>query len=116
MSYFQVTLPRAQRQERLLSDYGFVCRCQRCELEAAAALNCPPGGVDMMDDSDDGEEWEQQGEGYTPEYALWFLKNVCPRSGCGGTLAPPSTCADTMVCNYCGCIRTDAQFYAELSA
>ena len=26
MSYFPISLPRAERQHRLLSDYGFSCR------------------------------------------------------------------------------------------
>jgi len=115
MSYFQVTLPRAHRQARLLTDYGFVCACQRCQLEAAGARSCGASAMDA-DGSDDGEEWEQGGQGYTPEYALWFLKNVCPRSGCGGTLAPPSTVADVMECNFCGHLRTDAAFYADLES
>ena len=74
------------------------------------AVDSPAG----LSDDDDGEQWEQGGDGYSPEYALWFLKNVCPRPGCGGTLAPPSTDADVMECSYCGFMRTDAAFYAEL--
>ena len=27
MSYFPISLPRAERQQRLLSDYGFSCKC-----------------------------------------------------------------------------------------
>lgn len=47
-------------------------------------------------------------------YALWFLKFMCPEEGCGGSLAPPSPTADTMVCNYCGRVRTDKEFFEEL--
>ena len=117
MSYFQVTLSRSERQRRLLADYGFECHCSRCDVEAAAALCCPAAdGMDADGSDGDGEDWEQSGDGYSPEYALWFLKNVCPRSGCGGTLAPPTTEADTMECNFCGHLRTDAEFYRDLSA
>ena len=112
MSYFPVTLPRAQRQQRLLGDYGFACACARCELEGVAAAGAGGG----MAADEEGEAWEGQGEGYSAEYALWFLKNVCPLEGCGGTLAPPTTTADAMECNRCGCLRSDAQFYAELEA
>jgi SET and MYND domain-containing protein len=111
MSYFQVTLPRAQRQERLLRDYGFRCACPRCELEAAAALQ---SSGDAMDAESGEENWERGGDGYSAEYALWFLKNVCPREGCGGTLAPPSEVADCMECNRCAYLRSDAEFYALL--
>ena len=44
-------------------------------------------------------------------YALWFLKFLCPEEGCGGTLAPPHPAAETMECNYCGRLRSDAEFY-----
>ena len=47
-------------------------------------------------------------------YALWFVRNMCPVDGCGGTLAPPHTRADHMTCNYCGEKRTDEQFFAQL--
>ena len=65
---------------------------------------------------EEGEAWERMGDGYSAEYALWFLKNVCPLEGCGGTLAPPTTTADAMECNRCGCLRSDAEFYASLEA
>ena len=45
---------------------------------------------------DDAEQWEQGGEGYSVEYSLWMLKFLCPRDGCGGTLAPPNPTADVM--------------------
>ena len=35
--------------------------------------------------------------------------------GCGGTLAPPHTTADHMVCNYCGAKRTDEEFYEMIT-
>ena len=94
---------------------------------------------------DDAEHWEQGGEGYSVEYSLWMLKFLCQRDGCGGTLAPPNPTADVMEvrcacapaarargipavvltlwalparaqCNYCGCMRTDAEFYEHLQA
>ena len=65
--------------------------CDRCQVEAQSASGGGAMAVDAaagLSDDDDGEHWEQGGDGYSPEYALWFLKNVCPRPGCGGTLAP----------------------------
>ena len=33
MSYFPISLPRAERQLRLQADYGFACKCARpCKL------------------------------------------------------------------------------------
>ena len=83
--------------------------CRRLK-RGGAPVPIPPS------EEEEGEAWEGQGEGYSAEYALWFLKNVCPLEGCGGTLAPPTTTADAMECNRCGCLRSDAQFYAELEA
>ena len=86
-----------------------------------------------MEGAEDGAEaWEQGGEGYSVEYSLWMLKFLCPRLGCGGTLAPPNTTADVMEvrrsaalcrsgltrsqCNYSGALRTDDAFYAMLGS
>ena len=46
--------------------------------------------------SDSAEDWEQGGDGYNVEYSLWMLKFLCPKEGCGGTLAPPTTTAVVM--------------------
>ena len=48
------------------------------------------------DSSDGAEDWEQGGDGYSVEYSLWMLKFLCPKEGCGGTLAPPTTTAVVM--------------------
>lgn len=48
------------------------------------------------DSSDGAEGWEQGGDGYSVEYSLWMLKFLCPKDGCGGTLAPPNTTAIVM--------------------
>jgi len=75
-----------------------------------------------MDDEDDArlaglspEELERRSDRLPPEYAVWFARNVCPVSECGGTLAPPNETATHMTCNACGFRRTDAAFYASLT-
>ena len=78
--------------------------------------------LNAMDDEDDarlaGISPQELGGGsdrLPPEYAVWFARNVCPVSECGGTLAPPNETATHMTCNACGFRRTDAAFYASLT-
>lgn len=63
ISYFPISLGRAERNRRLLGDYGFVCTCTRCAQEGAA------GALGSGDDSD-GEAWEAGGDGYSAECVL----------------------------------------------
>ena len=49
------------------------------------------------------------------EYALWFMKNMCAEEDCGGTLAPPNPTATHCACNYCGRVRMDDAFFAQLA-
>jgi SET and MYND domain-containing protein len=77
--------------------------------------------TNAMDDEDDErmaalspEELERRSDRVTPEYAVWFMRNVCPVTDCGGTLAPPNATATHMTCNACGYKRTDEAFYAQL--
>ena len=77
--------------------------------------------LNAMDDEDDArlagispQELERRSDRLPPEYAVWFARNVCPVSECGGTLAPPNETATHMTCNACGFRRTDAAFYASL--
>ena len=104
------------------------------------ALGDDDASLSSGDSSNSGEDWEQGGDGYSVEYSLWMLKFLCPKEGCGGTLAPPTTTAVVMEarlprlsaacgyigltrlvylrtqCNYCGHERTDAEFYEALEA
>ena len=120
MSYFPISLPHAERQQRLLSDYGFSCKCvspssaqpashllihsvplqscKRCEIEGQGLAGMAVSDDDSAsgDSSVSGEDWEQGGDGYSVEYSLWMLKFLCPKEGCGGTLAPPTTTAVVM--------------------
>lgn len=54
--------------------------------------------------------------GCTDEYIqLFIMKYVCPREECHGTLAPVLG-TEQSVCNLCGCVRTDAEFLAEMQS
>ena len=62
----------------------------------------------------DEEEEARRVDRMDPVYSMWFMKNLCPKENCGGTLAAPNPTADHMLCNYCGAPRTDAEFFAAL--
>ena len=77
--------------------------------------------TNAMDDEDDErmaslspEELERRSDRVPWDYAVWFARNVCPVSECGGTLAPPNATATHMTCNACGFQRADEAFYAQL--
>lgn len=128
-SYFPITWPFLQRQERCREQYGFVCRCPRCKEEATwppeeqgaeteeevvlvkemsrtvitnSMMDIPNGDNDVAD------------AGYIH---VFLFKYVCPREGCGGTMAPMSQHqSNELQCNVCGKVRTEAEFLAELEA
>lgn len=128
-SYFPLTWSFLQRQERCREQYGFTCRCPRCKEEATWPLE------------EQGAETEEEAElvkeisstvitnsiidipnsdnavadaGYIH---VFLFKYVCPREGCGGTMAPMSRHqSDALQCNVCGKMRTEAEFLAELEA
>ena len=60
----------------------------------------------------DAAELTRRADRIPPTYALWFVRNMCPVDGCGGTLAPPHARADHMTCNYCGGDGGDEEFFA----
>ncbi|KAJ8485206.1 hypothetical protein OPV22_017691 [Ensete ventricosum] len=122
LSYFPVNWGYAERQMRLLEDYGFRCECDRCVVEK-----------DWSDDDDDDDEREEEveegmeedegdeamdnmeeaddGDGKFP-HAYFFVRYVCDRENCGGTLAPlpPSPegmLSNLMECNVCGWLKTE---------
>lgn len=124
LSYFPVNLKYSERQQRLKEDYGFTCGCDRCNVEATWSDNEEgeeemdhedDDGDDGMDDDDDGDDMgadlETNDCGMSKEnddfpHAYFFMRYMCSRDNCGGTLAPipavdarPST---VMECNVCG--------------
>lgn len=121
LSYFPVNVSYSERQRRLLEDYGFSCLCDRCKVEAQWSHEDDGGEEDeAMDEEEEegenmvGSEGEEndvkQGEGDFP-HAYFFVKFVCERENCGGTLAPlpPSngSPSDVMECNACGGLKKD---------
>ena len=126
-SYFPLTWTFIQRQERCREQYGFICRCPRCKEEAT----WPPEeqGAESAEDVNLAKElsaavktesmMDIQGQDVADAgYIHVFLfKYVCPREGCGGTMAPVNQHqSDELQCNVCGKIRTEAEFLAELEA
>ncbi|KAL0441572.1 UNVERIFIED_CONTAM: Histone-lysine N-methyltransferase ASHR2 [Sesamum radiatum] len=120
LSYFPVNLKYSERQQRLKEDYGFTCDCDRCNVEANWSDNEEEGegeidqeDEDMDEDADDdmGADLETTECGMAKEnddfpHAYFFMRYMCSRDNCGGTLAPlppvdarPST---VMECNVCG--------------
>ncbi|KAF9620462.1 hypothetical protein IFM89_012639 [Coptis chinensis] len=116
LSYFPVNWNYADRQRRLVEDYGFTCDCDRCKVE----VSWKEDGDDNDDNMEENEEEQMvgsedeysgaQGEADFP-HAYFFVRYVCDRDNCGGTLAPlpPSegSPSDVIECNVCGQLRTE---------
>lgn len=92
ISYFRMNRDYGTRKRILMQDYGFVCECERCKIEA---------------------NWDENG-GDFPH--AWFLsKYVCDRMNCSGTMAPlppkddddNETPSNVQECNFCGNLKTD---------
>lgn len=125
LSYFPVNENYKSRQKRLSEDYGFVCECDRCKVEAnwSDDEDGEKEGEDVMgeDDGDDDDdemvasdaeiEAEAEGEGESDfPHAYFFMRYMCNMESCGGTLAPLPPSPDgrpsnVMECNVCGCLR-----------
>ncbi|KAK1408743.1 hypothetical protein QVD17_40763 [Tagetes erecta] len=124
LSYFPVNLKYHERQKRLRDDYGFICECDRCKVEANWSES-DEDGADMDNDNEEGneegnmdedEDVDEQMDGEDGDmlkdgeddfpHAYFFLNYMCDRKNCWGTLAPlpPSAPATTgvMECNVCG--------------
>jgi SET and MYND domain-containing protein len=131
-SYFPLTWSFLQRQERCREQYGFICRCPRCTEEATwppeeqgaetpedvALVKEMSNAVltaNMMDiPGVTGKEKDLADAGYIH---VFLFKYICPREGCGGTMAPLSQHqSHELQCNVCGNVRTEAEFLAELEA
>lgn len=120
LSYFPVNLKYSERQKRLKDDYGFVCECDRCKVEANWSES-EEDGVDMNYDDGNAEEGEEEtmdedvGEEMEGEdvmkgddefpHAYFFLNYMCDRKNCWGTMAPLPTHSVVMECNVCGTFK-----------
>ncbi|CAI9117390.1 OLC1v1018781C1 [Oldenlandia corymbosa var. corymbosa] len=123
VSYFPVNLKYAERQRRLKEDYGFICDCDRCKVEAnwsdqeeeeLEEENFGDENEAAMDEDDDEEMVADEYGGVAEDasdfpHAYFFLEYMCNRENCWGTLAPlpPSdmTPSTVMECNVCGYLR-----------
>ncbi|KAI4386322.1 hypothetical protein MLD38_004263 [Melastoma candidum] len=123
LSYFPVNWSYSSRQKRLREDYGFVCECDRCKIEANWSDNeneiGNDGDTSPHDEMDDGDEEEAGDECDVEEevdggndfpHAYFFAMYMCERQNCGGTLAPLPPSPDgqpssTMECNVCGLLK-----------
>lgn len=125
LSYFPVNWSYAVRQQRLLEDYGFRCVCDRCEVEKNWKDDEDEGddeGMEGMEQEGEegGMEGDSGGEGEDADFphAYFFIRYVCERENCGGTLAPlpPSPQgppSHVMECNACGLLRKDEDVDGE---
>lgn len=120
LSYFPVNERYAVRQKRLLEDYGFRCECDRCKVEAAWSEDEgeDDGEMEEMEDEamDDDEQMDADENGGCDDFphAYFFLRYMCDKENCGGTLAPlpPSVdgrSSNMMECNVCGNLKLDDQ-------
>ena len=123
LSYFPVNLKYSERQKRLKDDYGFVCDCDRCKVEANWSDCDEDDDLDVDDDNNEEEDEESTGvmdedadekmEGEDGDgdamkgeedfpHAYFFLTYMCDRKNCWGTLAPVAPSVAAMECNVCG--------------
>lgn len=126
LSYFPVNVNYSMRQKRLQEDYGFTCDCDRCKVEA----NWSDDEAEIIDDNEneeddeevmDEDETEQMAASDTEQepaggdnnfpHAYFFLRYMCNRENCWGTLAPlppsDSSPSKLMECNVCGNLKND---------
>ncbi|CAJ1938967.1 unnamed protein product [Sphenostylis stenocarpa] len=125
LSYFPVNENYSSRQKRLIEDYGFTCNCDRCNVESNWSDN------DSVEDNAEDEEevmdedqYETMAASDTGNHALednndfphsyFFLRYMCDRLNCWGTLAPLPPQGDTpsnvMECNVCGKLKNGDTF------
>lgn len=123
LSYFPVNENYSSRQKRLLEDYGFTCNCDRCNVESNWSDNesVEENGeedeqeVMVMDDEEEEEQCENMEPSETDNndfpHAYFFLKYMCDRTNCWGTLAPlppkGNAVSNVMECNVCGKLKSD---------
>ena len=128
LSYFPVNENYASRQRRLMEDYGFSCHCDRCNVEAnwSDHENDNDDDEDLVQEEEEEEEEEEmmdednhdqmessKGQGDTDfPHAYFFVRYMCDRENCWGTLAPlppkdDGTASNIMECNVCGNLKDD---------
>lgn len=129
LSYFPVNWNYKERQATLLQDYGFKCECDRCQVEKNwkdEDEDQEEEIVESMDEEDGMEGMEEDNGGVGGEddgdfpHAYFFIRYVCDRENCGGTLAPlppapGGTTSSVMECNVCGRCKTDDGFGGDAS-
>ncbi|TKW08406.1 hypothetical protein SEVIR_6G026300v4 [Setaria viridis] len=129
ISYFAANWRYADRQRRLLEDYGFRCECDRCQVESRWKDDDDNNGDEGDEDDtmeeeegedggdDDGDDGMEDGEG-GPDgdddfpHAYFFVRYLCDSEGCWGMLAPlpPSPKGElshVFECNLCGKLRKE---------
>lgn len=123
LSYFPVNERYALRQKRLLEDYGFKCECDRCKVEASwsedecdSEMEAEDEAMDDDDEQDDDQMDAADDDGNCNDFphAYFFLRYMCDKENCGGTLAPLPPSIDgrssaIMECNVCGNLKPDEQ-------
>ncbi|XP_062195985.1 histone-lysine N-methyltransferase ASHR2 [Phragmites australis] len=125
ISYFAANWSYADRQRRLLEDYGFRCECDRCQVESLWKHdddNDGGDGDDIMEEEGeenggDGGDGMEEGDGGDDSdvdfpHAYFFVRFLCDIEGCWGMLAPlpPSPNgqrSDVFECNLCGKLRKE---------
>lgn len=124
LSYFPVNENYSSRQKRLMEDYGFACNCDRCNVESNWSDNdCVEDNAEDEEEVMDEDQYEimvasdtennpqGQGDNNGFPHAYFFLKYMCDRTNCWGTLAPLPPQGDTpsnvMECNVCGKLKSD---------
>ncbi|KAL6969168.1 hypothetical protein U1Q18_028892 [Sarracenia purpurea var. burkii] len=108
LSYFPVNLNHTDRQRRLKEDYDFTCVCDRCKVEANWSEEEEEEDYDELMKDSETEDVMVKEENDFP-HAYFFLRYMCNRKNCWGTLAPlpPSdgTPSSVMECNSCGNLK-----------
>ncbi|XP_061367077.1 histone-lysine N-methyltransferase ASHR2-like [Gastrolobium bilobum] len=126
LSYFPVNENYSSRQKRLIEDYGFTCNCDRCNVESnwsdndSVEDNAEEEEEEVMDEDQNeimaasDTDYNTHGDNNDFPHAYFFLKYMCDRTNCWGTLAPLPPQGDTpsnvMECNVCGKLKRDDDF------
>jgi len=91
ISYFRINKDYSTRKKILMEDYGFVCECDRCKIEA---------------------NWNDGENKYSDlPHVIFLSKFVCDKENCAGTMAPlppkDGEKSNVLECNFCGNLKVD---------